>query len=180
MKKWIILISFFVFYKTQAQILTGISARYNDAFVEWDIFTDNENEKGTLTMTWQSPDDWTQWSYRIGEKTGTIKTKWLKDPSLWEIRGGNKIISMQMVWNNDPRFWRITDNTVSIDLKSRFGMDFQEWTVNEGKRGKLSIWMEHYNDPRDWAIEDELDPSIPLSMKMATVFLAIFNSVPKN
>ncbi len=179
MKRLLILIILFLFYETDAQILTGASAKFNDSFVEWDILTDDDNTEGSLTMTWQRPDDWTQWSYRVGEKTGTIKTKWLKDPSLWELRGENKIISMQQVWSNDPRFWRVTDNSVSLELKSRFGLNFQEWTLDEGKRGKMTIFMEYSNDPRDWVIEDEMDESIPFPMKMAVIFLVIFNSVPK-
>lgn len=179
MKRLLILFCLIAFYKTDAQILTGASAKFNDSFVEWEILTDDDNTEGSLTMTWQQPDDWTQWSYRVGEKTGNIKTKWLKDPSLWELRGENKIIAMQQVWSNDPRFWRITDNTVSMELKSRFGLNFQEWNVDEGKRGKISIFMEYSNDPRDWVIEDELDESITFPMKMAIVFLVIYNSVPK-
>ena len=179
MKRLLILFALFLAFKINAQIPIGASAKYNDSFVEWDILTEDEKSDGSLTMTWQQPDDWTQWSYRVGEKTGTIKTKWQKDPSLWELRGSNKIISMQQVWSNDPRFWRVTDNAVSLDIKSRFGLNFQEWTVDEGKRGKMSIFMEYSNDPRDWVIEDELDESITFPMKMAIIFLVIYNSVPK-
>jgi hypothetical protein len=180
MKKLLFLLFSLHISLSQAQILTGISARYNDAFVDWDIYTDNDDEQGSLTMTWQKPDDWTQWTYRIGDKSGTIKTKWIRDISLWEVRGDNKIITIQMMWANDPRSWRITDNTMSIDVKSRLGMDFQEWNVDEGKRGKLNIFMDKYNDPRDWNIEDELDESIPLPMKIAILFIVMFNSVPKS
>jgi len=35
------------------------------------------------------------------------------------------------------------------------------------------------NDPRDWTIIDELDDNIPLAMKMAMTFLAIYHSVEK-
>jgi hypothetical protein len=179
MKRFLLIVCLLICIKSDAQILTEASAKFNDSFVEWDILTDDENTEGTLTMTWQRPDDWTQWSYRVGEKTGAIKTKWLKDPSLWELRGENKIISMQQVWSNDPRLWRITDNAVSLDLKSRYGMNFQEWMVDEGKRGKISIFMDYPNDPRDWVIEDDLDESITFPMKMAILFLVIYNSVPK-
>ena len=49
MKK-ILLIFFvlnFIQINTQnAQILRGMSARFNDAFVEWDIFVDENDKKG--------------------------------------------------------------------------------------------------------------------------------------
>ena len=185
MKK--ILLMFFVLNLFQintqnAQILRGMSARFNDALVEWDIYTgesDDRGEKGNLTMTWQNPDDWSQWTYRVGEKTGTIKTKWNRDISQWEIRGDNKIITAQMIWSGDPRQWRITDNTMTLELKSKWANQNSEWFVDDDQRGQLFISMNFQNDPRDWNIEDELNQSVSFPMKMAIIFLTMFNSVPK-
>ena len=182
MKK--ILLIFFVLNLIQintqySQVLTGISARFNDAFVEWDIFINENDEKGNLTMTWQNPDDWSQWNYRIGEKTGTIKTKWNKDFSQWELRGENKIITAQMIWNGDPRQWRITDNSMTLELKTKWGNQLTEWVVDDNKKGQFYMYMDVQNDPRDWQIEDELDETVSFPMKMALVFLTMFNSVPK-
>ncbi|NJN34105.1 MAG: hypothetical protein HC817_07520 [Saprospiraceae bacterium] len=163
-----------------AQILMGASARFNNSFAEWDIYDDSLDQGGTLNMTWQQPDDWSQWSYRLGEKTGTIKTKWSGDFSQWEIRGENKVITATMTWRGDPRQWRITDNTVSLDLISAAGNIFNEWIVTDGKRGTFKMTLEDGFDLRDWAIEDELDETICFPMKMTLVFLAVFCSVPKN
>ena len=180
MKKLLIIILFFNVQIIDAQILTGASARFNDAFVEWDIQADDSDERSELTMTWQNPDNWGQWSYRIGDKTGTIKTKWINDFSHWEIRGDNKIITAQMTWAGDVRQWRVTDNNFSFDLKCRWGNNFNEWVVDDAKRGKYLVAMDIENDPRDWIIEDDLDESVSLQMKMTLLFLSIFNSVPKN
>lgn len=160
--------------------MIGISAKFNNAFVEWDIYTDNDNLDGYFTMIWQNPDDWSQWNYRIGDKTGTIKTKWNKDFSQWEIRGDNKIVTAQMIWNNDPRQWRITDNTISLELKTRWGNQLNEWLVEDNARGQFYMSTSIPNDPRDWDIEDELSEDVSLTMKMAIVFLSMFNTVPKN
>ena len=164
---------------SKAQTLTGFSARFNDAFVEWDIYIDEYDEKGYLTMTWQKPDDWSQWSYRIGEKTGTIKTKWNRDFSQWEIRGDNKIITAQMIWNGDPRQWRITDNNITLELKTRWGNQLNEWLVDDNVRGQFYMNASIQNDPRDWDIQDELNESVSFTMKMAITFLTMFNSVPR-
>jgi hypothetical protein len=181
MKNWILLFLLFFVPTLSAQVLTGINTRYNDAFVDWEIYIDSiDGSAGNLTMTWQNPDDWTQWAYRLDDKTGNIKTKWQKDISLWEVRGGNKTISAQMVWSNDPREWRVTNNDFSLELKTRFKQNFDEWVVEDDKRGTFRVLTRYQNDPTDWIIEDELDPSVSLPMKMTLLFLVLFNSVPKH
>ena len=164
----------------KSQILTGISARFNDAFVDWDVFADSlDADKGNLLMTWQNPDDWTNFSYRMGEKMGTIKTKWSRDLEHWETRGENKIISAETVFMGDKRQWRVTNNNFSVELTCTDYQNGEQWTVEDGKRGRFTIYTERRRDYRDWIIEDELDPSVSLPMKMTLVFLAILNTVPK-
>jgi hypothetical protein len=164
----------------KSQTLTGISARYNDAFVDWDVFADSlDDDKGNLQMTWQRPDDWTKWTYRLGEKTGSIKTKWTRDLEHWETRGDNKIISAEPIFTGDKRQWRITNNDFSIELTCTDYQNCQQWSVEDAKRGRFTIYTERNRDLRDWLIEDELDPSVSLPMKMTLVFLAILNTVPK-
>jgi hypothetical protein len=168
-----------VFQALPAQILTGFSARFNDAFVEWEVFSDSADEQGNLTMTWQKPDDWTQWTYRLGDQTGTIKAKWNNDLSQWEVRGSNKIITLQPVWQTDPNLWRLTDNVYSIEVQTKWRGRWDEWTVDDRRAGQMTIFTEYQNDPRDWIIDDRLDPSVNLPMKMAIIFIVILNSIPR-
>ena len=162
-----------------SQTLTGISARYNDAFVDWDVFADSLDDKGNLQMTWQRPDDWTKWTYRLGEKTGSLKTKWSRDLEHWETRGDNKIISAEPVFMGDKRQWRVTNNDFSIELTCTDYQNCEQWTVEDPKRGRFIIYTDQRRDLRDWLIEDELDPSVSLPMKMTLVFLAILNTVQR-
>jgi hypothetical protein len=164
----------------ESQILTGISTRFNDAFVDWDVFADSlDTDMGNLSMTWQNPDDWTNFSYRMGEKTGTIKTKWSRDLEHWETRGENKIITAETIFTGDRRQWRVTNNNFSVELACTDFQNGEQWTVEDRKRGRFTIYTERHRDYRDWIIEDELDPSVSLPMKMTFVFLAIMNTVPK-
>ncbi len=180
MKRIAFLLLLPLFQNLSAQTLTSFSARFNDAFVDWDIYVDSiDGSAGNLTMTWQHPDDWTQWSYRMGDRSGNIKTKWQKDLTQWETRGENKTVSAQMIWTNDPRQWRVTDNKFSLELTCRFGNNWNEWLVDDSKRGYFRVITRYENDPRDWIIEDELDPSVSFPMKMTLLYLVLFNSVPK-
>jgi hypothetical protein len=171
---------FFLIKNANSQILTGISVRFNDSYVDWDVFADSlDEDKGNLQMTWQRPDDWSKWSYRLGEKTGTIKTKWSSDLEHWETRGDNKIITAEPVFLGERRQWRITNNDFSLELTCTDYQNCEQWTVEDSKRGRFLIYTERQRDPRDWLIEDELDPSVSLPMKMTLVFLAMLNTVPK-
>ena len=182
----------------QAQTLSGISTRWSDSFVEWDLFVfappdttqtsediDSTEVKedmfGELKLRWLNMrDDWTEWDYTMGDETGTIKMKWKGDPSHWELRSfGGSVITMRTAWKNDFTQWRVTDNSISLTLKSRWTGQFDEWLVQDKTRGSFYLYTLVQNDPRDWAIEDDLDTSVSNTMKMALIFLSIFHASPK-
>ena len=162
--------------QAQAQVLTGISAKWSDSFREWVIYT--EDDEGELRMRWLMDDDWTEWEYRIGEESGTIKLKWPGDPNQWSLRSGSQVVSMRTRWNNDPREWRIEADKNFI-IKSRYGNIRDEWQIEDDRYGNFEMITSWEGDPRDWAITDELDESVSIHTKMALVFTVIFNSVPK-
>ena len=187
MKKYFLILFVFSFqYSVHGQVLTGISARYNDAYVDWDVFAADSVEDivGNLVMTWQNPDDWTQWTYRIGEKAGSIKPKWGRaggnNVTEWDIRGEGKIISASPLFIGDYRQWRVTNNDFSIELRCQDTPFCRKWVVQDEAHGIFIIYLNNDYDFRDWIIEDELDPSVSLPMKMTLVFLAMLNGVPKS
>ncbi len=182
----------------QAQVLSGISTRWSDSFVEWEIYaaiprdttrTEPEEDSeepdeslyGELKLRWLNVrEDFSEWDYEIGEERGTIRQKWKDDPSQWELRSYNgPVVSMRTAWPNDFNEWRVTDNSISLNLKSRWTNQFDEWLVDDSAHGKFYMYTLIKNDPRDWAVEDSMDDSISQSMKMALIFLTVFNGSPK-
>lgn len=179
-QQFLLLIIFVASYSiASAQILMGIETSWSDDFREWTIFTDDEEEEGNLAMRWQQQMDWTEWDYRIGESTGSIKLKFKNDPSTWEVRGDNEIITMRMKWNNDVNEWVISDGTTKITLKAPYNNNLNDWKITNDKNGAFEYYMEWENDPRTWTIIDELDEEFSLPFKMAIAFIGIFNSFPK-
>lgn len=175
---FIILISLFPF-AINAQILTGLAAKWNDDFSEWEIYTDDDEVQGDLTMTWQLQYDWSAFDYRIEEATGHIKMKWRDNPFEWEARGEHSVITARTRWPNDRREWRITNNDLTLHLKSKWGNNPNIWLVTNDEYGYFEMYMYYKNDFRDWVIIDELTAEIPLAMKMMLVFLVMNNSTPK-
>lgn len=181
-----------------AQTLSSISTRWSDSFVEWELYAvvpqdtaradpEEDSEEpdetlyGELKLRWLNvSDDFSEWDYEIGDERGTIRQKWKDDPSQWELRSyGGTVVSMRTAWSNDFNEWRVTDNSITLNLRSRWTNQFDEWLVDDPTRGQFYMYTMLERDPRDWAIEDSLDDSVSESMKMALIFLTVFNGSPK-
>ena len=175
----ILLVMLFNFSIVSAQILMGLSARWNDDFSEWVILTDDEDIEGELNMTWRMQNDWSSFDYRIAEGAGNIKIKWRDNPNEWETRGDNEIITARTRWKDDPREWRITDNDKTFLLKSKWGNNPNVWQITNEEYGYFEMYMNYRDDFREWVIVDELGEDVPLAMKMTMVFLVMYNSTPK-
>ncbi len=164
---------------SHAQYLAGMGTKWSDSFTEWTIFTDEEGEEGELVMRWQSRGDWTEWDYRLGDVMGTFKLVWKNDPGQWELRGNGRTITARTVFPRDFREWRITDNTNTLTLRCRYTNNFDEWQLKEDRFGNFDIFTEWEGDPREWGINDELDETISLEMKLVAVFVAVITSSPR-
>jgi hypothetical protein len=175
----------------RAQQFSAISTRWSDSFVEWELFaftgdtTDDgyweEDAVGDMRLRWLGvKDDWSEWEYRVGDESGTIKAKFKDDPTYWELRSfSGSVISMRAAWSNDFTEWRVTDNATTLMLRSRWKNQLDEWLVDDRNYGSFSIHTMRRQDPRDWAIEDNLDPGVSQPMKLAFIFLAVFHSSPR-
>ena len=170
-----------------AQAISTVSSRWSDSFVEWDIFSAAENEEeegiaiGELKLRWLNfKDDFSEWTFELGEIRGTIRQKWKNDPTQWELRTYNgDIITMKAPWSNDLSEWRVTDNSLALTLKSRWSNQLDEWLVDDNNRGQFYLYTLYTGDPRDWAVEDNLTEEISEPMKMALIFLVLFHTTPK-
>ena len=174
-----LLLLFTLPFTLKAQHLTGVATRYTDSFVEWQFFTEDE-EEGELKLTWQfREDDWTEWDYRTGEIFGDIKMKWKDQPDEWELRGDNKIVTAKTIWRGDFHEWRISDGSHSLTLKTKWGNIWDEWELRDTRNGKFTMYTNWERDPRDWVIVDEMNEDVPFETKMMMMFVVIFNSSPR-
>ncbi len=182
----------------RAQNLSGISTRWSDSFVEWELFVfasdsaetaelgDDEELPdealfGELKLRWLNlRDDWSEWDYQFGDERGTIRMKWKDDPSQWELRSyTGEVVTMRASWRDDLSEWRVTDNAISLQLKCRWSNQADEWLVQDSNFGTFYLYTLTQGDPRDWAIEDKLKAQISPAMKMALVFLTVFHASPR-
>jgi hypothetical protein len=157
-----------------AQVLTGISADWDDSLKEWTIYTHDDHLEGELQTRWMIEEDWSDWSIRLGGLDGRIKMKWKENPNEWELRSGNILVMARTAFNDDFREWRITSGRHDIRLKTRFGNIADEWDASSD-HGRFSIRTAYQGDPRDWHIEDELE-GVPLEVRVMLVFVAVYSS----
>jgi len=164
---------------SNAQWLTGIGSKWNDSFIEWTLFTEEEELEGDLELRWKRQLDWSIWEYQLGDNYGSIKQSFPNDPSQWVIKGSEESITARTRWVNDLREWRITNNSITLIFKSRWKNDFNEWILDDNRFGEFVVSTEWKDDPREWQIIDELNDAISIDMKMTMVFIAIYHSSPK-
>ncbi len=180
MTKFILCLSLiFSFSGVSAQTLAGAASRWGDSFREWVIYTDEDGNEGDLHLRWQNTDKWDEWEYRLDGVSGAIKIKWPQDPREWEIRSSEgDIVSAKTLWNNNFREWRISNNDLQMNLVCRYNNSWDEWEVR-GNSGNMEIYSAFAGDPRDWVVIDELDNDVPAAMRMAILFIVLFQSSPK-
>ncbi len=192
MHQWLLISGLFLTTGLPAQALSGVSSQWSDSFVEWSIYIQpeqraddeeppQEEQYGELKQRWLNVrEDWSEWDFELGGGRGTIKQRWKDDPSQWELRTfEGDIITMRTTWPGDFSEWRVTDNTVTLSLKSRWTNQLDEWLVQDSNRGRFYMYTLRRQDPRDWAIEDDLDETVSDPMRLALIFLTIYNASPK-
>ncbi len=203
MRFLLLIMSFWLVAAVQAQTLSSVSTRWSDSFVEWEIYAvmpqdtsetadaedDDEEDSeapqeeyhGELKLRWLNVrDDFSEWDYELGDERGTIRQKWKDDLTQWELRSySGNVVTMRTMWSNDLTEWRVTDNSITLNLKSKWKNQFDEWLVDDSTRGQFYLYTYYDRDPRDWAIQDSLNEDVSESMKMALIFLTVFNASPK-
>ncbi len=160
-----------------SQIPAKISTRWNDSFKEWVIYDSTDQYLGQIEMKWTLRNDWTDWTYRVGEESGTIKMKFKNDPDYWEIRGGNEIITARTQWRGQISEWNITTDHNRYVWRTAYRNQLDEWYVDNDDPNSFAIYSEFENDPRDWMVLDSEEISI--HEKIALIFLAIHHASPK-
>jgi hypothetical protein len=176
----------------EQQALSSISTRWNDSFVEWEIFcfyTDtldetaqNEEEQcGKMQLRWLNMrDDWSEWDIEWGSLRGNIRQKWKDDPTEWELRTfTGEVVTMRASWRNDLSQWRITNNNISLNFRTRWSNQLDEWNIEGGNRGEFRVRTHYRDDPRDWLVDDTLDAEVPPAVRLALLFIAIFHGSPR-
>jgi hypothetical protein len=161
------------------QDIIGLGTRWSDSFREWEVHSREEWRTGSMGLRWALREDWTEWEFRLGDTTAQIRLKWRDDPNLWEIRCLGKTVTARTVYPGDFRQWRLADGTHRLHWQSRYGNIRDEWILRTQEAGSFTVYTYWEGDPRDWVIRDELNAEVSYALRVALIFIAVFNSIPK-
>lgn len=175
---FVILLGLFLADSAYCQNIVAIETKWSDSFKEWTIYTEGDSIEGNLALLWALDNDWTEWTFELGDLTGKIKQRY-NDPGFWEFRSGNEIITTKTMWSGDLSEWRFTDGSTIIKLKSKYyDIPWMWYSVGE-QYGYIDIYREFEDDPTFWIIEDYLNEEISPLYRLALIFVAIYHSTPK-
>ena len=180
----LLLIMVFIGMALQAQTdstelnISGLSIAREDDFTDWDFYGNTDDPIGYLRLRWIFQKDWSEWDYRIGEETGSIKQRTKSDPNIWELRSGNVILTLKTIYTGDFNQWRITDDSQTLTFSTLYENVYDGWKTSS-KAGQFEIYTQWEMDPRDWIVYDKLKPEISNPFKISMIFLASYYSSPK-
>lgn len=156
--------------------IAGLSAVYDDSFVEWTIITmDSTAFEGELNQTFGFDSD-TDWSYRIEDWSGDIRMRPGTDGRLWELTSPDGNVSIRRVWPGDNREWVITDDYKSLTIRTRYRNTADEWRLTDEDDGYLDIFSAYEGDPRDWILESDLSADYTVEMRLAALFIVMYTT----
>lgn len=157
----------------------GLGTRWNDSFREWVVQSESEEIEGTLQARWAFRDDWTEWDFRLGDTIASIRQKWKDDPGLWEVRCLGVTVTARTTWPGNFKSWKLSDGNQTLTWQSRYANILDQWDLRDQDQGNFSVSTYYERDPRDWVVTDELDEGVSFAMRLAMIFIALFQNIPQ-
>lgn len=160
--------------------MLGWHSEWDDSINEFRINfeTPTEEDYGEIDATWGHLNDFTQWDYSIGEYGGSIYQKWPRRDDEWELRSdeGNTT-TIKNRWRDDNSEILINfNNEIRVVWLSRSFNDGNTWMLSKNEYGEFEFYTEYVDDVRDWIIYDDTSLDLPLDIKVACCFIAMYRT----
>ncbi len=180
MKIHVILYLLFCSSLSSQSYFSEVHTVWDDRFDEWEIIGFEEDDEFViqLNLIWPLQNNWNEWRIQGGDIEGSIKTKWRGDPSQWEIRAGNELVIIVQQYRGDVNRWEVRNGDQRYLLSTVWNNDANNWHTPRNKTA-WSMKTEFRDDPRDWIIEDYMIDSVPKITRLALIFIALWQSIPK-
>ena len=159
---------------------TEIQSRWSDRFDQWELSGMYFEEPFTISidLTWPLQNNWEEWRISGLDLDGYIRSKWRGDPSMWEVRFDDRIVTIQLRSGIGNPEWEIREDGDRQVIRPRSAGNGNEWYIPR-RRNDWLMYTEYVDDPRVWLIEDYLDEEHSITFRIALVFIALWQSIPK-
>lgn len=161
-----------------AQYLSGFSTRYDNDLSEWIVYPESKDDQECeIRCRWKYQQDPSEWDFRMGEISGTIRSKWKDKLDEWEVISENQITRIRMVWPRDPREWRVESGGKEYTIKMIYNNPGSDWIVEEDNKIIFKCFTAFQSDIRDWIVEDDLPENAHLNARIGLVFAVIISNM---
>lgn len=161
-----------------AQFISGFSTSFDNDLSDWTIYPETKDYPVcNLRSRWKYQQDPSEWDFRMGEISGTIRSKWKDKLDEWEVISDNRITRLRMVWPRDPREWRVEDGGEEYVIKMKYNNPGSDWTVEKDDKIIFNCYTTYNQDIRDWNVEDDLAEGTHLNVKLVLVFAVIISNI---
>jgi hypothetical protein len=156
--------------------LLAIGSEWDDQLSEWFVMYDDE-EEGVLERTWRLGNDWSEWSYEVGDYSGSIQQKWSNRPWYWELRSDDGLfITMDVKWRGDITEWEIKYGGQRLKYYMPDRSDYGYWVLDHEELGYWEFLTSNYGDIRDWESVDELQ-EVDFELKITLAFISLISNM---
>lgn len=162
----------------EAQVLSQMSAAWDESLDEWILYTTDEEVEGVLERKWKNGDNFSVWQYDIDQLgAGTISQSWEGNSNRWELLSDSgERIEFKTVWKDDYSIWEVRFEDKRLRLKSSSGQFRSEWSIQKSEEEEFHIYLANEPDPRDWLIEDYIEGG-SMDLAIGIAFISMFHSV---
>ncbi len=168
---------FTTFLAGQASV-TGYSTYYDDTFNKWIVYTADESKEGIIEQVWPLNNDWSEWSFRLGDYFGTIRSVWQDRFDQWNITIDGETYMARTLYRNDFRTIEIKGGGFLLTM--RYDEYDESWaTIQSTTRLDLAVVTVRYGDMRDWDLVTPVAEDIPLGLQIASTFVPILLVCPR-
>ena len=178
-----IIILLFLLYPLHGQIqFTNLNSVWDNRLDEWIITgydVEEEVVEFQLSLTWPLRNNWDEWRISGDSYTATIRQKWRGNDSHWELRNSSEIVQIRQTFRGDPSQWDILSGGKRVSLSTLYRNNANDWVIARNQQD-WHMYSEYIDDPRDWLIEDYSFDELTDSMRMAMIFISLWQSIPKS
>src|SRR5690625_3070285 len=153
-----------------AQKITGYSTLYDDRFDKWILVTDDPNVEGGLEATWAVMQDWSEWQYTLGDRSGWIRLRNKNNLNIWEVVGDGQILEVRTIFPDEFDHWQVRYRNKTYDVRMPYRGDPEQWSL-KSKKDHFYFYTYYEGDIRDWVVENETD--FPLPLQIGLTFIPI-------
>jgi len=159
--------------------ISGLMTVFGDDLAQWDVFDYSGERAGELKLRFPPVagrgGDFTQWTFRMGAYSGSIRPKFAGREDQWEVRVDNDVVTVRTVFPRQFDQWAIGDGRTRVVFAVKDFALLEFWgTRGPTGPGRYEVYTRFEGDPRDWEVAEALTEPISPATQLAMLWLPVY------